>query len=98
MWCAIPFPQYPLPDDASPADPEEPPDGRRIPGHGEARVRVNFWFFLFVYYGFYNLTALIWITKVFNLYSLNWCASFQYPLGETQTDHKAGGPSRWASR
>jgi hypothetical protein len=35
-------------------------------------VQVNFWFFLFVYYSFYNLTALIWITKVFNLYSLNW--------------------------
>ena len=71
-WCALPFPQYPLPDDEAPK-PEEPPrDGRKIPGHGEARVQVNFWFFLFVYYGFYNLTALIWITKVFNLYSLNW--------------------------
>lgn len=35
-------------------------------------MQVNFWFFLFVYYGFYNVTALIWITKVFNLYSLNW--------------------------
>lgn len=33
---------------------------------------VNFWFFLFVYYGFYNITALIWITKVFNLYNFNW--------------------------
>jgi hypothetical protein len=43
-----------------------------VPGHGEAKVQVNFWFFLFVYYGFYNLTALIWITKVFNLYCLNW--------------------------
>lgn len=36
---------------------------------------MNFWFFLFVYYGFYNLTALMWITKVFNLYSLNWWPS-----------------------
>jgi len=44
----------------------------KVPGHGAARVQVNFWFFLFVYYSFYNLTALIWITKVFNLYSLNW--------------------------
>ena len=35
-------------------------------------MQVNFWFFLFVYYGFYNVTALIWITKVFNIYSLNW--------------------------
>jgi hypothetical protein len=46
--------------------------GHHIPGHGEARVQVNFWFFLFVYYGFYNVTALMWITKVFNIYSLNW--------------------------
>lgn len=46
--------------------------GHRTPGHGEARVEVNFWFFLFVYYGLYNITALMWITKVFNIYSLNW--------------------------
>jgi hypothetical protein len=67
-WCAVPFPQYPLSgDDEGASRP-----GKRAPGHGAARVRVNFWFFLFVYYSFYNLTALIWITKVFNLYSLNW--------------------------
>lgn len=42
---------------------------------------MNFWFFLLVYYGFYNLTALIWITKVFNLYSLNWWPStLGFPL------------------
>lgn len=42
---------------------------------------MNFWFFLFVYYGFYNLTALIWITKVFNIYSLNWWPStLGFPL------------------
>jgi hypothetical protein len=74
-WCAVPFPQYPLADDddGAPGDPERPrPGGPKAPGHGAARVRVNFWFFLFVYYSFYNLTALIWITKVFNLYRLNW--------------------------
>lgn len=44
-------------------------------------MQVNFWFFLLVYYGFYNLTALIWITKVFNLYSLNWWPSaLGFPL------------------
>lgn len=44
-------------------------------------MQVNFWFFLFVYYGFYNLTALIWITKIFNLYSLNWWpSSLGFPL------------------
>ncbi|KAK0734185.1 hypothetical protein B0T26DRAFT_687546 [Lasiosphaeria miniovina] len=78
-WCAIPFPQYPLPDDGddgtAPSKPGQAPGGgagRKVPGHGAARVQVNFWFFLFVYYSFYSLTALIWITKVFNLYSLNW--------------------------
>ncbi|KAH9906511.1 hypothetical protein F4778DRAFT_653732 [Xylariomycetidae sp. FL2044] len=95
-WCAIPFPQYPLPStdshavSSSPASSDTsrtitnstpPPAGHRVPGHGEARVQVNFWFFLFVYYGFYNFTALIWITKVFNLYSLNWWPSaLGFPL------------------
>jgi hypothetical protein len=95
-WCAIPFPQYPLDASHSKPhtlidslfaarlgdSPRSPPSpGHRAPGHGEARVQVNFWFFLFVYYGFYNLTALIWITKVFNLYSLNWWPSaLGFPL------------------
>ena len=44
-------------------------------------MQVSFWFFLLVYYGFYNLTALIWITKLFNLYSLNWWPSaLGFPL------------------
>ncbi|KAI1282757.1 hypothetical protein F5Y07DRAFT_394720 [Xylaria sp. FL0933] len=96
-WCAVPFPQYPLDashsrpysfidsffatnsEDSTPRPP--PSSSHRTPGHGEARVQVNFWFFLFVYYGFYNLTALIWITKVFNLYSLNWWPStLGFPL------------------
>ncbi|KAI0103546.1 hypothetical protein F4814DRAFT_101221 [Daldinia grandis] len=82
-WCAIPFPQYSFaPDSHGHTRPHGHPDTtldpsskHRVPGHGKARVQVNFWFFLFVYYGFYNLTALIWITKVFNLYSLNWWPS-----------------------
>ncbi|KAK3329505.1 hypothetical protein B0H66DRAFT_526891 [Apodospora peruviana] len=78
-WCAVPFPQYPLPDDddkdgtlGGTVPGSGKPSGPKVPGHGTARVQVNFWFFLFVYYSFYMLTALIWITKVFNLYSLNW--------------------------
>lgn len=55
-----------------PAPPIKPGSG---PGHGEAQVRVNFWFFLIVYYGFYNLVGLFMITKLFNLYSLNWQVS-----------------------
>ncbi|KAI5918317.1 hypothetical protein F4810DRAFT_715573 [Camillea tinctor] len=69
---------FPLPDRAPSGSSDS---GHRAPGHGEARVQVNFWFFLFVYYGLYNLTALIWITKVFNLYSLNWWPSWLgFPL------------------
>lgn len=74
-WCAIPFPQYPLGDDED-WDGHTKPGGsggrHKTPGHGEAKVEVNFWFFLAVYYALYNLTALVWITKVFHLYSLNW--------------------------
>ncbi|CAG8456473.1 1463_t:CDS:2 [Paraglomus brasilianum] len=33
---------------------------------------INFWFFLFFYFGFYNAVALLLITKIFDLYSLNW--------------------------
>ncbi|KAJ4271497.1 hypothetical protein NW762_000200 [Fusarium torreyae] len=81
-WCAIPFPQYTFPEeDVGDGDEDRLPDGRKVPGHGAARVQVNFWFFLFVYYGFYNLTALIWITKVFNLFGLNWWPqSLGFPL------------------
>ncbi|TWU71592.1 hypothetical protein ED733_002505 [Metarhizium rileyi] len=78
-WCALPFPQYPLPEDED--DKIPPDDARKTPGYGSAQVQVNFWFFLFVYYGFYNITALIWITKLFNLYSLNWWPkSLGFPL------------------
>lgn len=86
-WCAIPFPQYPLRDapddgDGSPHPPHGDDPGHDKPrGHGRAKAEVNFWFFLFVYYAFYNLTALAWITKVFNLYSLNWWPStLGFPL------------------
>ncbi|KAH0494981.1 hypothetical protein TgHK011_008559 [Trichoderma gracile] len=90
-WCAVPFPQYSIPDEGDDGDSATSLWVRltrsvatldsKIPGHGEARVQVNFWFFLFVYYGFYNLSALIWITKVFNLYNLNWWPqSFGFPV------------------
>ncbi|KAK2597129.1 hypothetical protein N8I77_012996 [Diaporthe amygdali] len=90
-WCAIPFPQYPLrdgPDDGDGSDGGSgnstsigDPGRRKSRGHGRAHAEVNFWFFLFVYYAFYNLTALVWITKVFNLYSLNWWPStLGFPL------------------
>ncbi|ERS96829.1 uncharacterized protein SPSK_00690 [Sporothrix schenckii 1099-18] len=78
-WCALPFPQYPLSDNLDADDGKR--GEHRTPGHGEARVRIHFWFFLLAYYGPYNITALVWITKVFNLYSLNWWpSSLGFPL------------------
>ena len=56
------------------------------PGHGEAVVRINFWFFLLWYYAFYNLVGLLWITKLFNLYSVNWYHSL-LPRTIAKTDN-----------
>lgn len=36
------------------------------------KVQIDFWFFLFVFYGIYNAVGLLWITKLFNLFSVNW--------------------------
>jgi len=63
--------------DSVPAWPPAPGDGTPNtptggPGHGSSQVAINFWFFLTIYYGFYNLVGLLWITKIFNMYSLNW--------------------------
>ncbi|KAH8920223.1 hypothetical protein BT69DRAFT_1352576 [Atractiella rhizophila] len=38
-------------------------------------VDANFYFFLFVYYGLYLAVALIFVTKLFDLYRLNWWPS-----------------------
>lgn len=57
---------------------EDPPPaapGTGNPGHGASKVAINFWFFLGIYYGFYNLIGLLFIQKVFNMYSLNWYPS-----------------------
>ncbi|GAA5807688.1 hypothetical protein MFLAVUS_001062 [Mucor flavus] len=35
-------------------------------------TRINFWYFLFWYYGLYNALALFLITKLFSIYALNW--------------------------
>ncbi|KAG0251988.1 hypothetical protein DFQ27_008336 [Actinomortierella ambigua] len=34
--------------------------------------QLNFWVFLWFYYGVYNAIGLLLITKIFNIYSLNW--------------------------
>lgn len=48
------------------------PGGTGGSGHGNPEVIMNFYFFLVPYYAFYNLVGLLWITKIFNMYSLNW--------------------------
>lgn len=71
MFCAIPLPSYPLCSNP----PESFPLRHiniRVPGKGEALVQLNFWFFLFIYYGLYNCVALLWITKLFHIYNMNW--------------------------
>lgn len=35
-------------------------------------VEINFWFFLFFYFGIYNAIGLLLITKIFSIYALNW--------------------------
>lgn len=48
----------------------------------QGTVRIRFWFFLIFYYGIYNAVGLLWITKLFHIYSVNWCPS---KLGGTIT-------------
>ncbi|CUS13390.1 unnamed protein product [Tuber aestivum] len=64
------------------------------PGHGEGVVRINFWFFLLWYYAFYNLVGLLWITKLFNLYSVNW----YHPLPQRGVIRIDNLQNRWPSR
>ncbi|KAI8605795.1 hypothetical protein EDD21DRAFT_299039 [Dissophora ornata] len=67
MWCAVPLRTYPDDPEGNMSNintlPTAPP---------QPSVLINFWFFLWFYYGFYNAIALLLITKIFNIYSLNW--------------------------
>jgi hypothetical protein len=78
VWVAIPFPV---------ADPYRPDAPWHIPSPfpsqrngststagdpDELPLDVNFWYFLVVYYGLYLHVALLFITKIFDLYRLNW--------------------------
>ncbi|KAK4057154.1 hypothetical protein OIO90_001649 [Microbotryomycetes sp. JL221] len=49
-----------------------PPESLPSPPEEELPVDSNFYFFLFAYYGVYVAVALIFITKLFDLYRLNW--------------------------
>ncbi|KAK1927284.1 hypothetical protein DB88DRAFT_477474 [Papiliotrema laurentii] len=76
VWVAVPFPvsdpytDNPFPDMPSwPKKPTHGGDGADLP------LDVNFYFFLFWYYGMYLAVALFFITNLFSLYRLNWWPS-----------------------
>ncbi|OZJ04988.1 hypothetical protein BZG36_01742 [Bifiguratus adelaidae] len=44
-----------------------------LPSHTPGSpVDINFWFFVFWYYGIYNAIGLLFVTKLFSIYALNW--------------------------
>ncbi|KAI9263063.1 hypothetical protein BY458DRAFT_438819 [Sporodiniella umbellata] len=67
VWCTIPIPF----DDceAYPCDYQQNP----YPNH------INFWFYLFWYFGVYNAIALFLMTKMFSIYALNWYTGWMGP-------------------
>lgn len=85
-WCAIPIPHMRIEED------DGGKNRTKIPGHGEATVKLNFWFFLVVYYGFYNLIGLFWITKLFNLYAFNWQVERLQCPSRIPANSPLGGP------
>ena len=80
VWVAIPFPV---------ADPYQPDAPWHIPSPFPSRrngtdvpadsddlpLDLNFYFYLVVYYGLYLHVALLFVTKIFDLYRLNWWPS-----------------------
>ncbi|WVR09431.1 hypothetical protein IAU60_006498 [Kwoniella sp. DSM 27419] len=90
LWVALPFPvSDPYKDDPFPEIPSwpkpkrphssKPPASPHSDGHkGEGDNLpwdVNFYFFLFWYFGMYLAVALFFITNLFSLYRLNWWPS-----------------------
>ncbi|KAL1405827.1 hypothetical protein Q8F55_007505 [Vanrija albida] len=75
VWVAMPFPvNDPYKDSPIPDIPSWPlPKWPRISGdEDDLPIDVNFYFFLFWYFGMYLAVALFFITMLFNLYRLNW--------------------------
>ncbi|WVO14517.1 hypothetical protein L204_102152 [Cryptococcus depauperatus] len=81
IWVALPFPvtdpynDSPFPD--IPSWPKRPQgDNSGASGREDGKVQlpldVNFYFFLFWYFGMYLAVALFFITNLFSLYRLNW--------------------------
>ncbi|GFZ50827.1 hypothetical protein JCM24511_08585 [Saitozyma sp. JCM 24511] len=84
VWVAIPFPvSDPYKDDPFPDIPnwpKRPKGGSNDTDSGEdgsdvLPLDVNFYFFLFWYYGMYLAVGLFFITNLFSLYRLNWWPS-----------------------
>ncbi|CAG8647896.1 1408_t:CDS:2, partial [Dentiscutata heterogama] len=71
-WCAVPFPIYDPRNSIKHFGFLSDINIFHLPNHDDNPVEINFWFFLFFYYGFYNAIALLMVTKMFDLYSLNW--------------------------
>ncbi|KAF0441644.1 transmembrane transporter [Gigaspora margarita] len=71
-WCAVPFPTYVPSNTIKHFGFLSDINIFHLPNHDDNPVEINFWFFLFFYYGFYNAIALLMVTKMFDLYSLNW--------------------------
>ncbi|KAI8376003.1 uncharacterized protein BYT42DRAFT_594103 [Radiomyces spectabilis] len=69
VWCSMPIPF----DDCEtlPCDYSDTLDDDDHAVKGGPKF-INFWFFLWWYYGIYNAIALFLITKLFSIYALNW--------------------------
>ncbi|KAK0519187.1 hypothetical protein OC842_007531, partial [Tilletia horrida] len=92
IWCAVPFPHsdpdsvgapwgdpktsaWTIANHSQPSPPHLPTTPSPAPA---AAVDANFVFFLLFYYGIYVAVALIYVTQLFSLYRLNWCARSSY--------------------
>ncbi|KAJ1767781.1 hypothetical protein LPJ74_005168, partial [Coemansia sp. RSA 1843] len=56
LWCSVPLKT----------------DRVVLDSGGVPQEKLNFWFFLLFYYGFYNAVALALVTQIFHVYSLTW--------------------------
>lgn len=71
LWCAIPLQV----EERKPGS-----DGSDGPA---TEFHMKFWFFLLVYYGFYNFTALLMVNQYFQLYSFHWWPKSVGGVGST---------------
>ncbi|KAI9023884.1 hypothetical protein CLU79DRAFT_748625 [Phycomyces nitens] len=85
IWCSIPIPFddcATLPCDYDPYSTSRLSILPLAEKPNNQPTLINFWFFLFWYYGLYNAMALFLITKMFSIYAVNW---WPKPLGAKAT-------------